>query len=80
MVDLQDRVLLYHAEKQQQAEAGKYIHGLPGRQQTLRGAIAWSYELLEEPGARVRLESLGIDLPLDEIYRDIELAPVEPDE
>ena len=40
----------------------------------------WSYELLEEPGARVRLESLGIDLPLDEIYRDIELAPAEPDE
>jgi predicted ATPase/class 3 adenylate cyclase len=56
---------------------------LPARQQTLRGAIAWSYEILDEPDRRLldRLSVFagGFDLdaaeaiggPSDEIGRDV---------
>ncbi|MEO8462686.1 MAG: hypothetical protein ABI555_05705, partial [Chloroflexota bacterium] len=56
---------------------------LPARQQTLRGAIAWSYDLLDEPDQRLldRLSVFagGFDLdaceviggPADEIGRDV---------
>ena len=39
----------------------------------------WTYELLDAPEASLRLEALGIDLPLAEIYHEIEFVPVEQD-
>lgn len=40
----------------------------------------WTYEPLVEPGDSLKLAVIGIELPLAEIYRDIELTPIEEDD
>jgi hypothetical protein len=40
----------------------------------------WLYELRERPNAVVRLTAVGIELPLSEIYRRVELPPTTAEE
>ncbi|MGH2500519.1 MAG: ATP-binding protein, partial [Candidatus Limnocylindria bacterium] len=56
---LSPEAILTRLEKSFSVLSGAPMRDLPARQQTLRGAIDWSYELLE-PGARRLFERLSV--------------------
>ena len=38
----------------------------------------WSHDMADGMDATARLRSLGVDLPLSEVYRDVPLPPAAP--